>query len=66
VEAALDARARPQRCTITIRLPPGLDEGQWRRLEYVARACVVHRTLEQSVDFEQTIAFATPAPPGPP
>lgn len=65
VEATLDARARPQRCTITVVLPPGLDEGQWRRLEYVARACVVHRTLEQSVALEQTIEFATPASPGP-
>ena len=57
VEATLDTRPRPQRCTISVALPPGLEEGHWRRLEYVARACVVHRTLEQSVDFEQTIEF---------
>jgi putative redox protein len=61
VEVTLDTRAHPQRCTITVGLPPGLDEGQWRRLEYVARACAVHRTLEQSVDLEQTIEFATAA-----
>jgi putative redox protein len=61
VEATLETRPRPQRCTITVALPSGLEEGQWRRLEYVARACVVHRTLEQSVDFEQTIEFVTPA-----
>jgi putative redox protein len=60
VEATLDPAVRPQRCTITVVLPPGLGEAQWRRLEYVARACVVHRTLEQAVDFEQTIKFATP------
>ena len=61
VEASLDIQPRPQRCTISVALPPGLEEGQWRRLEYVARACVVHRTLEQSVDFEQTIEFTTSA-----
>jgi putative redox protein len=61
VEATLETRPRPQHCTITVALPSGLEEGQWRRLEYVARACVVHRTLEQSVDFEQTIEFVTPA-----
>ena len=61
VEVTLDGHVRPQRCTIKVGLPSGLDDGQWRRLEYVARACAVHRTLEQNIDIEQTIEFATAA-----
>jgi hypothetical protein len=37
-KAALETRARPQRCTGTVRLPPNLDERRPRRLEYVALA----------------------------
>src|SRR5512144_1052094 len=57
VAATLDTRASRQRCTVTVALPQGLSERQWRRLEYVARACPVHRALERSVEFEQTIEF---------
>ena len=58
VDAELASDARPPRCTIAVRLPPGLSDGQWRRLEYVARACAVHRVLEQGVVFDHSIAFA--------
>jgi putative redox protein len=61
VEAKLDIRPRPQRCTISVALPSRLEEWQWRRLEYVARACAVHRTLEQGVAFEQAIEFTRSA-----
>lgn len=61
VAAALETRARPQRCTVTITLPTGLSEVQWRRLEYVARACAVHRALEQAVEFRQAVELAPPA-----
>ncbi len=57
VQAVLVSDARPPQCTIAIELPAGLSEGQWRRLEYVARACAVHRTLEQGTVFDHSIAF---------
>ena len=58
VDAELASDARPPRCTIAIRLPDGLSDGQRQRLEYVARACAVHRVLEQGVVFDHSIAFA--------
>jgi putative redox protein len=58
-KATLDTKARPPRCTIEVGLPGELTEEQRRTLERVAQACAVHRTLEQSVDFEQTITFVT-------
>jgi len=61
VDAALHHEAHPPRCTITLRLPEGLSDEQRRRLEHVARACAVHRTLEHALAIEQTIAFAAPA-----
>jgi putative redox protein len=61
VDAALHHETQPQRCTITLRLPDALSDEQRRRLEHVARACAVHRTLEHGLAIEQTIAFAAPA-----
>jgi putative redox protein len=60
-DVSLDTSVRPARCEIAVRLPEGLSETQWRRLEHVARACAVHRTLERGMEFEHSIAFAAPS-----
>jgi putative redox protein len=60
-KATLDTKARPPRCTIEVGLRAELTEEQRRTLEHVAQACAVHRTLEQSVDFDHTISFVTGA-----
>lgn len=61
VDASLDHAARPQSCTIHLRLPEGLSDEQRDRLERVAQACAVHRTLENGLDFEQTVELAAAA-----
>ena len=51
-DVVLDEQARPQRATIALSLPPGLSDEQVARLEHVAQACAVHRTLERGLVFE--------------
>jgi len=57
-DVSLDTSVRPARCAITVRLPQGLSETQWRRLEYVAKACAVHRALERGIEFEHSTVLA--------
>jgi uncharacterized OsmC-like protein len=51
----LDRGLRPARCTIAVRLPEGLSDEQTRRLEQVAKACAVHRTLEHGIAFDHGV-----------
>ena len=55
-DVTLDREVRPARCIIAVRLPDGLSEEQTRRLEQVAKACAVHRTLEHGIAFEHAVA----------
>jgi putative redox protein len=51
-DVTIDREVRPAQCTIAVRLPQDLSEEQRRRLEQVAKACAVHRTLENGIAFE--------------
>ncbi len=59
-DVTLDRKMRPAQCTIAVRLPEGLSDDQTRRLEQVARACAVHRTLELGIAFEHGVVVAAP------
>jgi putative redox protein len=53
VDVVLESQApQPQRCRISLKLPDDLTDEQRARLERVADACAVHRTLERGVVFE--------------
>ena len=52
VDVEFDTGAKPARAAVALSLPPGLSEEQVARLEHVAQACPVHRTLERGVVFE--------------
>ena len=56
----LDRERRPEQCIIAVRLSEGLSDEQTRRLEQVARACAVHRTLELGIAFEHGVVAADP------
>jgi len=56
VEATFDGDARDPACTFELRLPDDLDGDRRARLERVADACAVHRTLERGVRFERAVA----------
>lgn len=57
-DVSLDASVRPARCAIAVRLPEDLSEKQRRRLEHVAKACAVVRTLERGIEFEHSTVLA--------
>ena len=57
-DVMLDREMRPAQCTIAVRLSEGLSDEQTRRLEQVARACAVHRTLEVGIAFEHRVVVA--------
>jgi putative redox protein len=57
-DVVLDRETRPARCTIAVRLPEGLSDEQTRRLEQVAKACAVHRTLEHGIAFDHSVVVA--------
>jgi putative redox protein len=59
-DVVLDRELRPARCTIAVRLPERLSDEQTRRLEQVARACAVHRTLEHGIAFDYGVVVADP------
>ena len=46
------------RIPIRIEMPAGLDEKQRRKLEFTARACPVHRSLQDEID--KSIEFVYP------
>ncbi|HEY6960942.1 MAG TPA: OsmC family protein [Gaiellaceae bacterium] len=55
VDVDYDHRVIPRRCTIAITLGAELDDEQLERLEAVAAACPVRRSLEAGFEFEETI-----------
>jgi len=55
VDVEFDNRSTPRRCVIAITLGAVLDTPQLQRLERVARACPVRRSLEAGVEFTETI-----------
>lgn len=57
-DVLIDREWRPAQCTIAVRLPEDLDEERVRRLEQVAKACAVHRTLEHGMAFDYAVVVA--------
>jgi putative redox protein len=55
VEVDYDHRATPRRFDVSIRLDADLDDEQLERLERVARACPVRRSIEAGIDFAEEI-----------
>jgi putative redox protein len=55
VDVDYDHRSTPRRFDVAIELGGDLSDGQLERLERVARACPLRRSLETGFDFEETI-----------
>jgi putative redox protein len=60
-DVVLDREVRPAQCTIVVRLPENVGEERRRRLEQVAKACAVHRTLEHGIAFDHAIRVSARA-----
>jgi putative redox protein len=58
VDADYDPRATPRRCAVRVTLGSDLTAEQLQRLEKVARACPVRRSLEAGVEFSESIVCA--------
>jgi putative redox protein len=58
VDVDYDHRSTPRRCEIEIRLTGALDPGQLERLEAVAAACPVRRSIETGFEFDERITTA--------
>lgn len=56
VDADYDTRTDPRLCTVTISVDADLTAEQLARLEKVARACPVRRSLEGGVRFAEKLA----------
>jgi putative redox protein len=56
VVATFDGDTADPHCTIELALDPALDDERRARLERVAGACAVHRTLARGVTFEHAVA----------
>ena len=56
VDVDYDNRSTPRRCRVAIRIESELTRPQIERLERVARACPVRRSLEGGVEFAEAIA----------
>jgi putative redox protein len=55
VEVDYDHRSTPRRFQIAIRLGGDLSDTQMERLERVARACPLRRSIEAGIEFVETI-----------
>jgi len=55
VRADFDNRSTPRRCVIAVELDAALTDEQLIRLERVARACPVRRSLGGGVEFQETL-----------
>ena len=58
VDAVFNGDATEPACTYEVRFPADLDPERRARLERVAQACAVHRTLERGVAFEHVFTTA--------
>lgn len=61
VEVDYDNNATPRRFEVSIRLTGDLDEAQLERLEKVAAACPVRRSIETGIEFVERIEVPTGA-----
>jgi putative redox protein len=59
-DVTIDREMRPAQCMIAVRLPEGLSEERTQRLEQVAKACAVHRTLEHGIVFDHAVVVPDP------
>jgi putative redox protein len=55
VDVDYDNRSKPRRFDVSIRLSGDLDDGQVARLEKVAAACPLRRSLAAGFEFEERI-----------
>jgi putative redox protein len=63
VDVDFDHRSTPRRFEIEIRVAGNLSESQLERLEKVAAACPLRRSVEAGVEFVERIALqASPRP----
>ncbi len=53
-----DNRSTPRRFEIAIRISGDLDDAQLERLDAVARACPLRRSIEAGIEFAETIERA--------
>ena len=60
VEVEYDHHATPRRFEIVVRLTGDLSAGQLDRLEKVAAACPVRRSIETGIEFHERIELAGP------
>jgi putative redox protein len=60
VDVDYDHRSTPRRCQIEITLTGDLTSEQRERLEAVAAACPVRRSIETGFDFVEAITIVTP------
>jgi putative redox protein len=59
VDVDYDNRATPRRFTIEVRLGGDLSEEQITRLEQVARACPLRRSIEAGAEFHESVLALT-------
>ena len=62
VDVDYDHRSTPRRCEIEITLGGDLTDEQLERLEAVAAACPVRRSIETGLDFEERFVTRGQAP----
>jgi putative redox protein len=62
VEVDYDHRSTPRRFQIEIRLSGDLSDAQLERLESVARACPLRRSIEVGIEFVENIERGESAP----
>jgi putative redox protein len=61
VDVEYDHRSTPRRCEIRVTLTGDLTPAQLERLERVAAACPVRRSIETGFEFHETLSLASPA-----
>jgi putative redox protein len=62
VEVDYDHRSTPRRFRIAVQLGGDLSDAQLERLERVARACPLRRSIEAGIEFSETIERRTGRP----
>ena len=61
VDVDYDHTSSPRRFAIAVTLGGELDEGQLARLEKVAAACPLRRSIETGIEFEERLELRTPS-----
>ncbi|HZR96838.1 MAG TPA: OsmC family protein [Gaiellaceae bacterium] len=60
VDVDYDHRSTPRRADIRISVTGDLDDEQLERLDAVAAACPVRRSIESGIEFHETLVSASP------